>query len=109
MGPLRLLLGLLSHSFFKTLLRITSVFVFLPWITLFIRHTLPDKCLFDSGSENSSEDSNDLDMILASTKDLEVPPETIGEFLPKVNWEQLASMYCVGRSGAECQARYVLS
>lgn len=58
-----------------------------------------------SGSENSSEDSNDLDMILASTKDLEVPPETIGEFLPKVNWEQLASMYCVGRSGAECQAR----
>ncbi len=82
---------------------------------MFIRHTFPDKCLFDSGSENSSEDSNDLDKILTSTKDLEVPPEMIGEFLPKVNWEQLASMYFVdrsgrsNRSGAECQARYVLS
>lgn len=60
-----------------------------------------------SGAEGSSGDSNDFDKILASIKDLEVTPEKIREFLPKVNWEQLASMYLVGRSSAECQARWL--
>lgn len=41
-----------------------------------------------------------------SIKDLKITPENIREFLPKVNWEQLASMYVMGRSGAECEARY---
>jgi hypothetical protein len=108
------LLDLISHLFFKTLLQIISIFVFLPWIT-FLRHTFPDKYLFDSGSEGSSGDSNDHDKILVSIKELEVTPGKIRGFLPKVNWEQLASMYFVdrsgrsNRSGAECQARYVLS
>ena len=79
------------------------------WVTLFHRHPFLDKCLSDSDLEGSSGDSNDYDKILVSIKDLEVTPENIREFLPKVNWEQLASMYVVGRSGAECEARYVLS
>lgn len=62
-----------------------------------------------SGSDGSSGDTNDFDKILMSIKDLEVTPEKIREFLPKVDWEQLASMYVVGRSGAECKARCVLS
>lgn len=64
---------------------------------------------FYSGSQGSSGHSDDFDKILVSIKDLEVTPEHIREFLPKINWEQLASMYVVGRSGAECEARYVHS
>jgi myb proto-oncogene protein len=46
-----------------------------------------------------------LDSILASIRDLEITPEKIREFLPRVNWDQLASSYVAGRSGAECEAR----
>lgn len=55
----------------------------------------------------SATDTNSLDSIFASIKDLEVTPEMIREFLPKVNWDQVASMYAQGRSGAECEARWL--
>lgn len=64
--------------------------------------------VFGSGLQGFSADSDDLDSILASIKDLDITPEKIREFLPKVNWDKLASMYLRGRSGAECEARYVL-
>ncbi|KAH9802086.1 Myb domain-containing protein 4r1 [Citrus sinensis] len=57
--------------------------------------------------EGSATDTNSLDSILASIKDLEVTPEMIRDFLPKVNWDQVASMYVQGRSGAECEARWL--
>ncbi|KAG2667556.1 hypothetical protein I3760_15G121600 [Carya illinoinensis] len=60
-----------------------------------------------SGSDASSGDTNDFDKILMSIKNLKVTPEKIREFLPKVNWDQLASMYVVGHSGAECKARWL--
>nr|XP_023919208.1 uncharacterized protein LOC112030773 isoform X2 [Quercus suber] len=60
-----------------------------------------------SDLDGSCGDSNDFDKILVSIKDLEVTPENLREFLPKVNWEQLASMYVVGRSGAECEVRWL--
>ncbi|WKA08035.1 hypothetical protein VitviT2T_025797 [Vitis vinifera] len=60
-----------------------------------------------SGSERSFEDPNDFDNIMGSITDLEIPPENIRLFLPKVNWEQLASMYVAGRSAAECEARWL--
>ncbi|XP_044465592.1 uncharacterized protein LOC123195812 isoform X3 [Mangifera indica] len=60
-----------------------------------------------SGSEGSSMDTNGLDNIFASIKDLDVTPELIREFLPKVNWNQLASMYVKGRSGGECEAQWL--
>ncbi|BFG33153.1 hypothetical protein CerSpe_194270 [Prunus speciosa] len=60
-----------------------------------------------SCSERPYGYSNHIDDILASIKDLEITPEKIREFLPKVNWEQLASMYIVGRSGGECEARWL--
>ncbi|KAJ4713492.1 Myb-like protein [Melia azedarach] len=60
-----------------------------------------------SVSEGPSANTNGLDNIFASIKDLEVTPEMIREFLPKVNWNQLASMYVEGRSGAECEARWL--
>ncbi|XP_038905717.1 uncharacterized protein LOC120091681 isoform X2 [Benincasa hispida] len=60
-----------------------------------------------SGLQGFSADSDDLDNILASIKDLDITPEKIREFLPKVNWDKLASMYLHGRSGAECEARWL--
>ncbi|PON35931.1 Octamer-binding transcription factor [Trema orientale] len=60
-----------------------------------------------SGSGEYHDVSNDLDNILVSIKDFDVTPESIRGFLPKVNWERLASMYVVGRSGAECESRWL--
>lgn len=64
--------------------------------------------LFHSDSGGSYGDLNDLDNLLVSIKDFDITAENIRKFLPKVNWEQLASMYVVGRSGAECEVRYAL-
>ncbi|KAL0429528.1 UNVERIFIED_CONTAM: hypothetical protein Sradi_0578800 [Sesamum radiatum] len=56
---------------------------------------------------DGSYDSNNVDSIMSSIKDIDITPEKIRLFLPKVNWEQLAAMYLPGRSGAECQARFL--
>ncbi|KAI4347240.1 hypothetical protein L6164_008068 [Bauhinia variegata] len=56
-------------------------------------------------SECSLGEGYDIDNISASIKDLDITPEKIREFLPKVNWDKLAHMYIVGRTGAECEAR----
>lgn len=60
-----------------------------------------------SATEGSSGDSNNLDNILTSIKDLKITPEMIRRFLPKVNWDNLASMYVTGHSGSECEARWL--
>ncbi|XP_068308811.1 uncharacterized protein [Pyrus communis] len=60
-----------------------------------------------SFSERPCGESNHIDDILASIKSLEITPEMFREFLPKVKWEQLASMYLPGRSGAECETRWL--
>ncbi|XP_075503533.1 uncharacterized protein LOC142540937 isoform X2 [Primulina tabacum] len=57
--------------------------------------------------DGSSGDANNIDSIISSIKDLDFNPERVRLFLPKVNWEQLAAMYVPGRSGAECQARFL--
>ncbi|KAK6127651.1 hypothetical protein DH2020_038601 [Rehmannia glutinosa] len=56
---------------------------------------------------NGSYDLSNVDSILESIKDIDLTPEKIRLFLPKVNWEELAAMYVSGRSGAECQARFL--
>ncbi|KAL8102403.1 hypothetical protein AgCh_027043 [Apium graveolens] len=52
-------------------------------------------------------DSNEFDSIVASISDHDITDENLKEFLPKVDWEKLASMYTKGRSGAECEARWL--
>ncbi|KAG8388014.1 hypothetical protein BUALT_Bualt02G0081200 [Buddleja alternifolia] len=59
------------------------------------------------GDPDGSFDSINVDSIIVSIKDVDITPEKIRLFLPKVNWEQLAAMYVPGRSGAECQARFL--
>ena len=49
--------------------------------------------------------SNNFDAILSSIRDLEITPEKLREFLPKVNWDQVASLYVSCRTGAECEAQ----
>lgn len=58
-----------------------------------------------SAGDGSSGDSNNVDSIVASIKDLDITPEIMRSFLPKVDWEQLAFMYVPCRTGVECQAR----
>ncbi|XP_057459371.1 uncharacterized protein LOC130750003 isoform X1 [Actinidia eriantha] len=57
--------------------------------------------------DGSSGRSNGFDSIIASIRDLDITPENIRSFLPKVNWERLASMYIRRHSGAECEARWL--
>ncbi|KAI4326261.1 hypothetical protein MLD38_031592 [Melastoma candidum] len=56
---------------------------------------------------STSEGDYSFEDILESIKDLEIPPENFREFLPKVRWDQLASMYMSGRTGSECEARWL--
>ncbi|CAN4088780.1 unnamed protein product [Withania somnifera] len=60
-----------------------------------------------SDEDGCSGESGDLDGLIASIRDLVITPETMRLFLPKVNWDQVASMYLPGRSGAECQSRWL--
>ncbi|XP_071901779.1 uncharacterized protein [Coffea arabica] len=60
-----------------------------------------------SDGDGSFDDSDNLDSIVASIRDLDITPDKMRQFLPKVNWDELASMYLPGRSGAECQARWL--
>ncbi|WJX72351.1 hypothetical protein P8452_56238 [Trifolium repens] len=55
----------------------------------------------------SPGDANDMDSIIESVKDIEITPARIREFLPKVNWDRLASMYVAGRTGGECESRWL--
>lgn len=49
--------------------------------------------------------ANRLDSIISRITNINITPEIIQDYSGKVNWEQLASMYCLRRSGAECEAR----
>ncbi|CAK9138029.1 unnamed protein product [Ilex paraguariensis] len=60
-----------------------------------------------SGAEGSTGNSSDLDSVIASIKDFDITPENTRLFLPQVKWEKLASMYVPGRSGSECEARWL--
>ncbi|KAI3780237.1 hypothetical protein L2E82_10208 [Cichorium intybus] len=56
----------------------------------------------------STEDTNyNLDIMIVKIRDHEISPEEMRSFLPKVNWEQLASMYLTNRTGPECQSRWM--
>ncbi|QCD89262.1 myb proto-oncogene protein [Vigna unguiculata] len=60
-----------------------------------------------TSSEELLREADDMDNIIASVKDLEVTPERIRKFLPKVNWDLISSMYVGGRTGTECESRWL--
>lgn len=55
---------------------------------------------------DGSYDSSNVDSIMQTIKDVDITPERMRLFSPKVNWVQLAAMYVPRRTGAECQARF---
>ncbi|XP_064982257.1 uncharacterized protein LOC135582744 isoform X1 [Musa acuminata AAA Group] len=58
--------------------------------------------------ESDEEGITDSSIMSATTlSDLEFTPEKIRSFMPLVNWNRLASMYVMGRSGTECEARWL--
>ncbi|CAN7109258.1 unnamed protein product [Brassica rapa subsp. narinosa] len=67
------------------------------------------EALIHEATERSSDlegCSDDIDTILESVSNLEITPEMIRQFLPKVNWDQLDIK---NRSAAECEARWMSS
>uniref|UniRef100_A0A803MXY1 Uncharacterized protein n=1 Tax=Chenopodium quinoa TaxID=63459 RepID=A0A803MXY1_CHEQI len=60
-----------------------------------------------SAIEESGFD-NGVDGMISSIKKLEITPEIIQDFVGKVDWNQLASMF-PRRSREECEARFMLS
>lgn len=60
-----------------------------------------------SDEDGCSRESGDLDGLIGSIRDHVITPESMRLFLPKVNWDQVVSMYLPGRSGAECQSRWI--
>lgn len=82
-----------------------NVYLLLSFFWILVPNHISDASLIDSGSERCLEDPNDFDKVMRSITVLEIPPEKIRLFLPKVNWEQLVSMYVTGRSAAECETR----
>ncbi|XP_014752712.1 uncharacterized protein LOC100828457 isoform X3 [Brachypodium distachyon] len=59
---------------------------------------------------SSTGDFSALDIACAMTNtagNFEVPPEILRSVLPLVNWDKIAAMYLPGRSGAECESRWL--
>ncbi|EMS49899.1 Myb-like protein L [Triticum urartu] len=59
---------------------------------------------------SSSGDFSAVDMAYALTNaggNFEATPEILRSVLPLVNWDYIAAMYLPGRSGAECESRWL--
>ncbi|XP_052163796.1 uncharacterized protein LOC127780863 isoform X1 [Oryza glaberrima] len=59
---------------------------------------------------SSTGDFSAVDMAYALTNtagNFEVTPESLRSVLPLINWNKIAAMYLPGRSGAECESRWL--
>nr|XP_010932454.1 uncharacterized protein LOC105053113 isoform X1 [Elaeis guineensis]XP_029122846.1 uncharacterized protein LOC105053113 isoform X1 [Elaeis guineensis]XP_029122847.1 uncharacterized protein LOC105053113 isoform X1 [Elaeis guineensis] len=70
-----------------------------------IKQQYQEMLILNSMNFESDIDSNLMSAL--SSSDLYITPEKIRSFIPLVNWDRLASMYLTGRSGAECEARWL--
>lgn len=101
-------IDLLRYDFSCSRIYVNCISMFSPNVLQDILIFSLQVCFFSFCSEvDGSYDSSNVDSIMKSIKDLDITPERMRSFLPKVNWEQLATMYVPGRTDAECQARYV--
>ncbi|CAA7054845.1 unnamed protein product [Microthlaspi erraticum] len=76
-----------------------------------LKQQLQETLILEATEQSSDLDgsTDDINTILESIRNLEITPEMIRQFLPKVNWDQLASAYMKNRSAAECEARWMSS
>uniref|UniRef100_A0A0D9WVC2 Myb transcription factor n=1 Tax=Leersia perrieri TaxID=77586 RepID=A0A0D9WVC2_9ORYZ len=59
---------------------------------------------------SSAGDFSAVDMAYALTNtagNFEVTPESLRSVLPLINWDKISAMYLPGRSGAECESRWL--
>ncbi|KAG6411125.1 hypothetical protein SASPL_129199 [Salvia splendens] len=70
---------------------------------------LLQQCVDRLNEANGYYESSNVDSIMETIKETDLTPERMRQFLPKVNWEQLAAMYVPRRTGAECQVMYLNS
>ncbi|KAK3126344.1 hypothetical protein QOZ80_7AG0555170 [Eleusine coracana subsp. coracana] len=59
---------------------------------------------------NSMNNGSAVDMAYAltnSASNFDVTPESLRSVLPLINWDKIAAMYLPGRSGAECESRWL--
>nr|GLL37599.1 uncharacterized protein LOC109172334 isoform X1 [Ipomoea trifida] len=69
------------------------------------QETMFQRAIDLSDMNGSFGDMTNIDSNILSIRDLDITPEMMRLFLPKVNWDCLASMYVPRHSGAECQTR----
>ncbi|KFK28617.1 hypothetical protein AALP_AA7G022600 [Arabis alpina] len=68
-----------------------------------LKHQLQET-LIREATDDLEGSLDDIDTILEGIKNLEITPEMIRQFLPKVHWDQLDIK---NRSAAECEARWM--
>ncbi|KAL6880255.1 hypothetical protein ACP4OV_011820 [Aristida adscensionis] len=76
-----------------------------------IKQQYQETLILDSMNNASGiGDFNAVDMALALTNgagNFEVTPESLRSVLPLINWDKISAMYLPGRSGAECESRWL--
>ncbi|ONM51272.1 myb domain protein 4r1 [Zea mays] len=76
-----------------------------------IKQQYQETLILDSLNNGSADgDFSALDMAYALTNgagNFEVTPENLRSVLPLINWDKISAMYLPGRSGAECESRWL--
>ncbi|XP_040382205.1 uncharacterized protein LOC102706862 isoform X2 [Oryza brachyantha] len=76
-----------------------------------IKQQYQEALILDSMNNGSSTgDFSAVDMAYALTNtagNFEMTPESLRSVLPLINWDKIAAMYLPGRSGAECESRWL--
>lgn len=76
-----------------------------------IKQQYQETLILDSMNNGSSTgDFSAVDMAYALTNtasNFEVTPESLRLVLPLINWDKISAMYLPGRSGAECESRWL--
>ncbi|RWW58990.1 hypothetical protein BHE74_00034092 [Ensete ventricosum] len=74
-----------------------------------IKQQYQEMLILNSMNMESDVDGITNSSIMSATtlSDFEFTPEKIRSFMPLVNWNRLASMYVMSRSGTECEARWL--
>ncbi|WVZ61838.1 hypothetical protein U9M48_011650 [Paspalum notatum var. saurae] len=76
-----------------------------------IKQQYQETLILDSLNNGSAiDDFSAVDMAYALTNGAgEVTPENLRSVLPLINWDKISAMYLPGRSGAECESRWLNS
>ncbi|XLS59078.1 hypothetical protein HN51_008833 [Arachis hypogaea] len=72
-----------------------------------IKQQFQESLVIAMSSEVPHGDGNYMDSIMEYTNQVDITPEIMKKYLPDVNWDKLASTHVPGRTGAECESRWL--